>query len=165
MTSRLSEHPPRDFRMWILITSTVVMLANAAVIGWAFYLGSQIPGVEIVNMQKPTVTDVCPGQTLDYSFTLAVSKPGIIQLVTSVQRINPPDRATDARFQEFIFKEPTNFAVGRHWVVPPFYHDPSKDLQVPWIPGDYIQRTIASAAGRSLGESIIEVPFSIREGC
>lgn len=164
MTST-AQHPPRDFRMLVLIAFVVVLVVNSALIGWGYWLREQQPTAE---MSEPVIenqsTALCPNDTLEYSFRLAVSKPAHVELKTSVQKLTLGARISYARFQEFEFSEPTTLEIGRKWVVPSFYTEPVSGQDVPWEPGNYEQITVANVVGRS-EVSEIKVPFEIKPNC
>lgn len=158
-------HPTRDFRMMALVAVVVVLVINSAFVGLGYWLRAQQPTVE---MSEPEIeshtTALCPGNTLEYSFRLAVSSPAHVELKTSEQRLLQGERISFARLQEFTFTEPTTLEVGRKWIVPPFYRQPVTGQEVLWQPGKYEQITVANVVGRSeIAE--IKVDFSIRPDC
>lgn len=155
---------PRDYRAIVIIALAVALAVNGAVIGWALWVAGQRADVSLSVPQLEGVTDLCPGETLNYRFTLSVSKEASVDLYTSVQRIEPSDRVSYTRLQQFEFDKPTDLEVIRHWILPPTYQDPTSGTEVEWVPGDYIQRTTANVLGRS-EPSAIEVPFSVRLSC
>lgn len=157
-------HPPRDYR-WVLVVGTIiVLLVNVVILAWGIYAATHRPRVELSGLEMQGPTDVCPGETLDYKFNMVVSNAALVELKTSVQRLDGVSRISYARLQEFEFEEAGNLIFIRHWVVPPTYTDPVSGTEVPWEPGDYEQRTIANVSGRSqLSE--IDVGFTIRDNC
>lgn len=164
MTSTV-QHPPRDFRAFILIAFAVVLFVNGTLIGWGYWLRAQQGYVTLSDpVVENTSTALCPGSVLDYTFVLGVSRPAHIELKTSVQKLTAGARISYARLQEFEFTEPTTLEVTRHWVVPPSYSEPVSGQEVPWAPGNYEQITVANVLGRS-EVSEIRVPFSIKSSC
>lgn len=161
--ARTVEHP-RDYRALVIIAILVTLTINAAVVGWAMWLGSQRADVELSEPLLAGNTSLCPGETLDYRFTLTVSKPAAVDLYTSVERVQPFDRVSYTRLQQFSFDEESKLEIIRHWILPPTYLDPVSGAEVPWQPGEYVQRTSASILGRSEA-SRIEVLFTVREDC
>lgn len=150
---------------WFLILAAVSTLAlNASVFGWAIYRASTMPTVVLSQPVIAGPTALCPGETLDYSFIMSVSRAALVELKTSVQRLEPGTRISYARLQEFDFDEATDMNFVRHWVVPNGYADPVTGQEITWPPGDYAQITIANVAGRG-DTSEIQVGFSIREDC
>lgn len=157
-------HPPRDYRAIIIIALAVALAVNGAVIGWAYWVAAQRADVSLSVPQLEGETNLCPGETLNYRFTLSVSKAASVDLYTSVERIAPNDRVSYTRLQQFEFDKATDLEIIRHWILPPTYQDPTTGTEVEWLPGDYIQRTTANVLGRS-EPSAIEVPFSVRITC
>lgn len=156
---------PRNLVTNVIIAFVVVILVNSALIGWGYWLREQQGYVSISEPKiESNSTALCPGNVLDYSFVLGVSKEAHVELKTSVQRLTPGARISFARLQEFEFSEPTTLEFVRHWVVPPSYSEPVSGEEVPWAPGNYEQITVANVVGRSeIAE--IRVPFSIRSDC
>lgn len=141
-----------------------VVCFNLAVVGWGAYRAATLPTVTLSDPQLLGPTNLCPGETLDYTFVMVVSREALIELKTSVQKLQPDARISYARLQEFSFEEATKLEFVRHWVTPPTYSDPVSGTEVAWEPGPYEQITIANVAGRGK-VSEIRVPFSIRESC
>lgn len=158
-----SKHP-QDYRAIIIIAVLVALAINGAVIGWAFWLAAQRADVTLSEPLLEGLTALCPGETLDYRYTLSVSKAASIDLHTSVERVVPYDRVSYTRLQQFEFDEEAKLEIIRHWILPSTYLDPASGTEVAWEPGEYVQRTSANIVGRSEVSSI-KVPFTIREGC
>lgn len=163
MTS-IVQHPPRDFRMMLLMAFAVVLVVNGALIGWGWWLREQQAVVEIIDFKEPYLSVLCPGQTMTYQFTLSVTEAGLVDVATSILSA-ASKRPSYVRLQQFIFDEPTEFVLVRHFVIPPTFTDPETGTEVPWQPGKYVQRTIANIEGYSRGASILEVPFEIKPDC
>lgn len=163
MTST-AQHPPRDFRVLVLIAFAVVLVVNGTLIGWGWWLAVQQPSVSITGVSEPTNTVFCPGETITYQFTLSVTRAGLVDVATSILSAESK-RPSYVRLQQFVFDEPTEFVLVRHFVIPATFTDPATGMEVPWQPGKYVHRTIANIEGRSTGADILEVPFVIKEGC
>lgn len=164
MTST-APHPPRDFRMTVLIVFAVVFLVNGLLIGWGFWLREQQPTVELSEPEISNLsTALCPGDTLSYKFRLATSQPAHVELKTSEQRLMVGERISFARVQEFTFLEASTLEVGRNWIVPSQYRQPVTGQDAPWMPGKYEQITVANVVGDS-DVSEIKVPFQIKDSC
>lgn len=161
----VTESRTRDYRPMLFIAVAVAVAVNGIVIGWAFWLSERRPEVEL---SPPVIeshsTALCPGNTLDYSFVLTVSRPAHVEVKTSEQKLIAGERISYARLQEFEFLEPTTMEFSRHWIVPPNYFDPVTGSAVMWEPGDYEQVTDANITGQSDVEKI-RVRFSIRDDC
>lgn len=163
MTDILNRHANR-YAAPIVVLTSLVLLVNALIFAWVIYIANTIPEVKLTNFQPPTEVNLCPGEKLNYSFTLSVSRDALIDVSTSVQPVSS-GRPSYVRLQQFSFDRATSFELVRHWVVPPTYTDPASGQEVPWQAGKYIQRTIAYVNGRSSGADELEVPFTIRDVC
>lgn len=161
----MTKDHPTDYRTMLLMAFIVVIVVNGLLIGWGWWLREQQPTAVLSELVvESRSTAVCPGDTLEYSFVLTVSRPAHVELKTSEQRLSRGERISFARLQEFTFVESTTLEIGRKWVVPKFYRQPLTGQDVPWEPGGYEQITDANVTGRS-EISQIKVPFSIRSDC
>lgn len=160
-------HPRRwSYTTWLMAAILLILLIQSGVWLWFYIQIKKLPTVELSAVTLLARTDLCPGDTLDYQFTVAVTRPGVVDLHTSVLRRGDSENNTGyVRLQQFIMSNPTDMVIVRHWVVPPSYTDPETGLEVRWEPGLYAQRTTAVVSGRSHGRSTIEVQFSIRYDC
>jgi hypothetical protein len=146
------------------IIGASVLLFNFLLLGAGVYRAFTIAHVELSEPVLMASTDVCPGGTLDYSFVMGVSRDALVELKTSIRKVDPNARISYARLQEFSFEDATTLEFIRHYVIPPTYTDPVTGGEVPWEPGPYEQITIANVTGRS-ATSTITVPFTIRSSC
>lgn len=164
MTSR--ESHPRDYRPIVIIAVAAAFVVNGLVVGLLYWLSTQRAQVELTEPILKGPIELCPGGTLDYDFTLRVSKAASIDLYTSVERTQPHDRVSYTRLQQFRFDGPTELGIERHWVMPPTYTDPVTGLEVNWLSGEYVQRTTAVVIGsREDDPPEISVPFTVTVGC
>jgi hypothetical protein len=160
LSNRRQEQANRVFT----IIGACVLVFNLLVIGLGTYRALTLAHVELSEPVLLAITDVCPGETLDYKFVMGVSRDADVELKTSIQKIAPNTRISYARLQEFGFEEATTMEFIRHFVIPPGYTDPVTGTEIPWEPGPYEQITVANITGRS-EVSEIRVPFTIRNDC
>lgn len=153
----------RANRVFTLI-GTLLMVFNFGVLALGIYRGLTLARVELSEPVLMGATELCPGDTLDYSFLMAVSRDADVELKTSIQKIAPNTRISYARLQEFSFEQATTMEFIRHFVIPPTYTDPVTGTEVPWDPGPYEQITVANITGHSK-TSEIHVPFTIKPNC
>lgn len=154
-----------NYTPMIIIAALVALAINGALVGWAFWYSAQQPHV---TLSKPAIdgnTELCPGDTLNYSFTLAVTKKASVDLYTTVDRASSKDHVSYTRLQQFDFDDQTDLEIKRHWQLPPTYRDPASGIQITWTPGPYIQRTTASVANGRDEPAKIEVPFVVKTSC
>lgn len=149
---------------WVLAGTAVVIIANLVVLAWLYYFGQVSPNVHFEELTPPVVTEVCPGDTLDYEFVIVTNRAATIDLGTSF-RPDGSRRSSVVRLQQFEFDAAVRFRLARQHVIPPLYDDPASGTGIPWTPGKYWQRTVVSVEGRGSGSDSIEVWFVIPERC
>ncbi len=162
---QVTEHAPTNYTPIIIIAGLIALAINGALVGWAFWYAAQQPHV---SLSKPHIEDnvtLCPGDTLDYGFTLSVTKAADVDLYTTVDRALPPDHVSYTRLQQFNFDSQTDLEINRHWQLPPTYLDPVSGTQVAWLPGSYVQITRATVANGRDEAAHIEVPFVVKTDC
>lgn len=164
MVQATSKHPI-DYRPFVLIAFLVALAVNGALISWALWLNAQRPQVELSEPIVEGNTALCPGDTLDYRFTLSVSKKADVDLNTSVEATSAQNTASYTRFQRYTFDTQINLEIGRRWTLPPTYLDPVTGKQIAWQPGLYVQKTSADVIGGRDAPAKIEVPFEINASC
>ncbi len=162
--TNMANHAYPKYMSAIIFLALFVGLVNASAFGYALYRANSAATVDLSGFNPPTDTDVCPGDTLNYSFTLSVSRDAVVDVSTSIQPLISI-RPSYTRLQQFDFDKETSFELVRHYVIPPTYTDPASGVEVKWQPGKYVQRTIVYVNGRSEGEDELEVPFTILPDC
>jgi hypothetical protein len=126
-------------------------------------------GKTLFTLGDPTVSgpsDLCPGESLDFSFDVAVQEKGTYVLDMSTWKVDPPPAT-------IIFSEGDRMVVGgnrsfpitRKWVVPSTYIDPSTNEKVTWRSGNYLRDISVTAGGKNVESSTKGIPFTIRENC
>lgn len=154
-------------RKWwlpIVIVVAVFTVINTSILGLGMVRYANRPSVDIGEVQVEGATDLCPGDSLDYSFRITATSAGTVDLITSIIETNTV-RPTLTRFQQFVLEEDTSFVIRREYVIPSLYEDPMTGKGEKWVPGGYIQRTTARMEGSSVPNRRIEVPFNIKDGC
>lgn len=158
-------HPPTNYTPIIIVAALVALAINGALVGWALWVNGQRPLVELSQPILESDSTLCPEQTLNYKFTLSVSKAADVDLNTSVESVSPHNTIAYSRFQRYSFDTQTALEIGRQWTLPVTFLDPSTGIQRPWLPGSYIQRTSANIIGGRDAPAEIEVPFVIPDDC
>lgn len=158
-------HAPVNYTPIILIAALVAFAFNGALVGWALWVSAQRPLVTLNGLVLEGSTTICPEQTLNYKFTLSVSKAADVDLNTSVESISPHVTVSYSRFQRYSFDSETDLEIGRQWTLPITFANPNTGQQVSWQPGRYVQRTSANIIGGRDVPAEIEVPFVIPNDC
>lgn len=156
---------PTNYTPMIVIAALVALIVNGALVGWILWVNAQRPLVTLSQPVFETSRVICPGQTLDYKFVLAVSKEANVDLTTSVESLSPQTTVNYTRFQRYAFDAKARLEIGRQWLLPPTYLDPERGIQVSWRPGRYVQRTTANIVGGRDGPAEIRVQFTVPNGC
>lgn len=111
-------------------------------------------------------TDLCPGEPLDFEFTMDVTGEGVFDLDASTWKlVPPPETVIFSESERFVVAEPISYLVVRRWVVPSSYIDPATNRETDWEPGQYERQIFVTAVGRDTEPSIQVLPFEIRAGC
>lgn len=155
---------PHDSRFYLFIALIVIVLSNVVVVIWINFLTSRGPQIELSEATVLSTTNLCPGETLDYSFIISTNKSVAVDLTYSVRPQSPQVQASQLNLEQITFDGPSTLTLIRHWIVPAFYDDPSQGF-VPWIPGAYVRRTAARVDGSSRVADSFEVSFEIRPDC
>lgn len=156
----------RDYRRWFLIATAIMLAANTAL--FFLYLNPRAGQSLLVigEIQVHGDTDVCPGDYIDFSFEMDVSRPGVYELDLSVFRVSPPPSiAVFSERQTFVIGQPRTFVVNRHWQVPPLYHDEQTNETIEFIPGVYTRDIAVSTTSRNTLPSTQFFEFTIKDSC
>lgn len=155
---------PRDSRFYLILALIVIVLSNVVVVVWISFLSARSPQIELSEAMVLSASELCPGETLDYSFVISTNKLVSVDLTYSVRPQSPQVQASQLNLEQITFDGPSTLTLIRHWTVPAFYDDPSQGF-VSWIPGAYVRRTAARVDGSSRIADSFEVDFQIREDC
>lgn len=111
-------------------------------------------------------TDLCPGEPLDFEFTMDVRGEGVFDLDASTWKlVPPPETVIFSESERFVVAEPITYLVMRRWVVPSNYIDPATNRATEWQSGQYERQIFVTAVGRDTEPSIQVLPFTIRNNC
>lgn len=163
MTTRVG-HQTRPL-FWVILVGLIVILANGVVFAYILYFQNMVAVITLDNLILPPNIVVCPGDTINYSYQLHVSKRANVNVATSVE---PAGSAyhTFTPQQQFIFDGPVDFTRVLHYKVPPSFVNPLTGDSQMWQPGKYVQRVHANIEGMTTATELL-VPFEIMplEGC
>lgn len=111
-------------------------------------------------------TDLCPGETLDFTFDVTVKEVGVYSLYMSSWKTEPPPSTIIfSELQPFVIGSERSFPIVRKWKVPFTYEDPADSKDTPMVPGEYIRDISVVAIGRDTESTPLQVPFRIRSDC
>lgn len=168
MVTTSTDNHPRDYRAVIIVAALVALAINGALVGWGFWVSSQLGHVQLSNLHVFGDTELCPGELLVYEYTMKVTRPATVDLHTTIERLEPTlKRISDVTFtslQQFRTYDTQAVTLRRNVYFADTYTDPETGQQKTWQPGEYRQRTTASVIWRS-EFSEIEVPFTVRQNC
>jgi hypothetical protein len=149
----------------LIIAALVALAINGAFVGWAIWINMQRPTVELTDLIVEDDTTICPDETLDYNFSLSVSRQADVDLNTSVESAEPHTTVAYSRFQRYSFDSQTTVEIGRQWSLPLTYLDPVTGRQRFWSPGEYVQIVSANVIGGRDTPTEVEIPFTIPPSC
>lgn len=165
---------PLDRYFWLfvlvgLIGVPVVTLALAW--GLSALVGPRagVPSESILTVSPLMAkgpTELCPGEPLDFEFTMDVKGEGVFDLDASTWKlVPPPETVIFSESERFVVAEPITYLVIRRWVVPSNYIDPATNRATAWESGKYERQIFVTAVGRDTEPSIQVLPFTIRDDC
>lgn len=152
----------KNFMVWVAL----FLVISAAWLWFAFY---PVPlGRAVMTLDTPRLTSaaaLCPGETLAYSFVVAVAEPGIFEFDQSVWGLQPRRGVVFERPLRLAVAGAERWQVHWWWEVPDQYENPRTGEMTQWLPGDYEVVLGITSVSRDTVPSLARVPFTIREGC
>lgn len=149
----------------VIVAVLAVVILDGALFGWGMWAAAQRPHVDLDNVIVDGNSILCPGDALNYRFTLSISKASDVNLSTSVDAVAPEVHVSYTRPQQYSPKGAIDLEISRHWILPPTYTDADSGSEMVWKAGEYIQRTTANVVGGREAAAHIEVPFVVRKDC
>jgi hypothetical protein len=127
------------------------------------------PGQTLFILGDSTVSgssDLCPGESLDFSVSVSVSEKGTYTLDMSTWQVDPPPATIIfSEGERMVLGDDRSFPITRKWVVPETYVDPATNERISWKPGKFSRDIAVTALGKNVESSTKSIPFTIREDC
>ena len=134
-----------------------------------FFYFNPMAGKSVFLIGQPFVAgsaELCPGESLVFSASIDVERPGVYLLDMSTWRVDPPPATVIfSEGDRMVIGDERSFIIARKWTVPANYIDPATNAVVDWWPGKYTRDIAVTAVGLSTLPSTQVVEFTIREGC
>lgn len=156
----------RDYRGWYIAAVVSMLLLNTVLYYLYLHPRSAETKLELSEISVASPTDLCPGEYLDFEFTMNVKESGVYGLDMSVFRVSPPPAiVVFSESQIFVIGSPREFLVKRHWQIPERYEDQETGEIIDLIPGDYERDISVGTTSRDTFPSVRVLDFSIRQDC
>lgn len=146
---------------WLFVTFMVV--AGVA------HVWSLQPGSALVSMSGLRPSDrpaLCPGDTLEYIYSVDGAEDGVVDIDVTVYRETPPSQtiiySTSLRD---ILVDPVHQETYAVWKIPTEVINPFTGQIEKFVPGDYQRRISISTTSRNRTPEIAVIGFSIRLDC
>lgn len=154
-----------DLRFAVIMT---LFIGYLLLMYWLDTSQPSLPSAPVVTMSNVRVTeraDLCPGETLKYSYHLRAHGAGVLEMDATTWRVEPPATIVYSDPLRIVLVGPVTMQGIDEWTVPEFYIDPTTRQQVTWQPGSYERHVSLSTSSRSTTPAIISIPFTIRANC
>jgi hypothetical protein len=135
------------------------------------YLDSRLPSppspsvVTIANLRPLGATDLCPGETLRYTYQIIGDLSGVLDIDMTIWRVTPPQTVLYSLSRRDVLVRPVDLTRTDAWVVPDEGTNPLTLQPLEWQPGDYERRVAISTPSRNTEPAIAVLPFRIRQDC
>lgn len=148
------------------VAVTIFIVLVTLLFVWVFFptVGRSLFVLSEVRVTGPT--ELCPGDTLDFSFDVNVKEEGVYNLFMSTWKTDPPPSTIIfSEIQPFVISSDRSFKIAREWLIPTTYMDPANNKDTPMVPGEYIRDITVTAEGRDTRNEPLQVVFMIRSDC
>lgn len=160
--------PPRKKHniMRGLFIPTAIILAWLLITQYRFFnLRSGQTVFVLSEAQVLGPTDLCPGDSLNFSVDVEVLEQGIYQLSMSTWKTSPPTTVVFSEGLDMVIADSREFPIAIEWVVTDMYISPYTGKPTEWEAGEYSRDVAVSAVDRNTTPSIVAIPFTIRSDC
>ena len=167
----LSEQNKQDIQaherhsQWRLFWLFVVFMVVAGIA----HLWSLQPGAALVSMSGLRPVDrpaLCPGDTLEYIYSVDGAEDGVVDIDTTVFRETPPSQTVVySNVLREIVVDPVHQEIYAVWKIPSEVVNPFTGQAEKLVRGDYQRRISISTISRNREPEIAVIGFSIRPDC
>ena len=134
-----------------------------------FFYFNPLAGKSTFLIGEPIVagsTELCPGESLDFSASIDVERPGVYLLDMSTWKVDPPPAMVIfSEADRMVIGDERSSIIARKWTVPVNYINPVTGKISEWLPGNYTRDIAVTAVGLNTLPSTQAVEFTIRSGC
>lgn len=123
------------------------------------------PVVDILNLRATGPTELCPGDTLTYSFEVDGEQRAVLDFDTTLWRQSPPATVIFSQTLRVVLLEPVHYERTATWQLPARVIDPVMGEEVILAAGAYELRIALSTTSRNTAPAIKALPITIREDC
>lgn len=157
----------RQVEIWRYGGYIAIVLFMIGNVFWAQYITRAVtriwaPTITVTDVKTIGPTSLCPGDMLNYQYSLHVDGSGAVDVDASIWSIDPPQTAIYSMPLRAIFTGPTDTLVKETWLISP---DLTARQVAAWHPGRYERRLAFRNVYEATQPKVITVYFSIRADC
>lgn len=137
-------------------------------LGWLIAQPERVPAapVHLSALEATGPTELCPGDTLNYTFTLAADVDAVVAVDGAVYRLSEPTGiAAWSETRRMILPAGATTTLQARWFVPTRYWDWATGAERIFQAGDYLRVLAVGTTTRNTAPEIRALAFTVREDC